>query len=283
MEDITDLIRGTTKAAPVAPPAKLPAPSKGDAFRFENLQPSQVDFALKKFAEMGKDPRLLEQHLTSPEKFNAYPIEMRKRFFTLIPGDAPQSEFEAQSMPQEEVDPVIQMIRGGVSAPTPGAARIDTVVGPTTEKPAEVRKVGKVKDAAPAAEEPNPILDEILGAGETALTLGTGAISGAVGMPYGIYKGLTSGQFLEGKAADIAGKEAAAFMERNTYVPRTEAGQENVAAISKLMDASKLPPVIPEAVLLSSIGRAKPDAVPKPKVGALLQVAPQLARIRRGD
>ena len=149
MEDITDLIRGTTKAAPVAPPTKSPAPSKGDAFRFENLQPSQVDFALKKFAETGNDPRLLEKVLTSPEEFNAYPIEKRKQFFTLIPGSAPQSEFEAQSMPQEEVDPVIQMIRGGVSAPTPGAARIDIVVGPTPEKPAEARKVGKVKDAAP--------------------------------------------------------------------------------------------------------------------------------------
>jgi hypothetical protein len=152
-----------------------------------------------------------------------------------------------------------------VSAPTPGLSRFDVVVNPTIEKTVDTRKVGKVKDVA--EDKINPILEEILGAGETALTLGTGAISGAVGMPYGIYKGLTSGEFLEGKGADIAGKEAAAFMERNTYVPRTEAGQENVAAISKFMDASKLPPVIPEAVLLSSIGRAKPDAVPKPKVG----------------
>lgn len=270
MEDITDIIRGASKARQSAAP-------KGDVYRFENLQPAQVDFALKSFAETGRNPRLLEEHLTSPEKFNAYPLEMRKKFFTLIPGTeqpAPQEEFQAQSMaaPEEEVDPVIQMIRGSVSSaepvsePTPGATRLEAVVEPTIE-----RKVGKVKDNAPSEEKSNPILEEILGAGETALTLGTGAISGAVGMPYGLYKGLTSGQYLEGKAADIAGKEAAAFMERNTYVPRTEAGQENVAAISKLMEASKIPPVIPEAVLLSSMGRAKPSAVPKTKVGALLQ------------
>jgi hypothetical protein len=145
MEDITDLIRGASKARQSAAP-------KGDSYRFENLQPVQVDFALKKFAEMGKDPRLLEQHLTSPEKFNAYPIEMRKQFFTLIPGSAPQSEFEAQSMPQEEVDPVIQMLRSAPSTPTPGSSRVDAVVEPTIEKPVEARKVGKVKDSAPKAD-----------------------------------------------------------------------------------------------------------------------------------
>jgi hypothetical protein len=100
------------------------------------------------------------------------------------------------------------------------------------------------------------VLDELLGAGETALTLGTGAASGVAGMPYGLYKGLTSGKYLEGKAADIASKEAAKFMERNTYTPRTRTGQSNLSAIAKIIEASKLPPVIPEAVALSSIPRA---------------------------
>jgi hypothetical protein len=100
------------------------------------------------------------------------------------------------------------------------------------------------------------VLDELLGAGETALTLGTGAASGVAGMPYGLYKGLTSGKYLEGKAADIASKEAAKFMERNTYIPRGDSGRSNLSALAKIMDASKLPPVIPEAVMLSSIPRA---------------------------
>jgi hypothetical protein len=213
---------------------------------------------------MGRDPRQLQRVLSSPDEFNAYPMEKRKRFFTLIPGNAPQSEPQAQSMPQEEVDPVIQMIRGGVSAPTPGLSRVNVVTEPTFKKPVDTRKVGKVKDSA--EEKINPILEEILGAGETALTLGTGAISGAVGMPYGIYKGLTSGQFLEGKGAEIAGKEAAAFMERNTYVPRTEAGQENLAAIGKAVEPLKLAPT-PGGAAIASLARAKPDAVPKPKVG----------------
>ena len=172
--------------------------------------------------------------------------------------------------PKEVSDPVVDMILGlapvdlSVSAPTPGLSRFDVVVNPTIEKTVDTRKVGKVKDVA--EDKINPILEEILGAGETALTLGTGAISGAVGMPYGIYKGLTSGQFLEGKGAEIAGKEAAGFMERNTYVPRLEAARENLAAIGKAVEPLKLAPT-PGGAALASLARAKPNAVPKPKVG----------------
>jgi hypothetical protein len=269
MEDISDLILGKPKsAAPAAPSAKPSAAPKGDVYRFENLQPAQVDLAISKAAEMGLNPQGIQRMLSTQEEFNRYPLEKRKQFFTLFPGAQPQEAQEVQS------DPVADLILGKAPSEqyTPASgkepARIDIVVEPTIIP--GPRKVGKVKDSAPQKDE-NSILDEVLGVGETALTLGTGAISAAVGMPYGLYKGLTSGQYLEGKAPEIASKEAAAFMERNTYVPRTEAGQENVAAISKLAEASKIPPIIPEAVLLSSIGRAKPDAVPKPKVGALLQ------------
>jgi hypothetical protein len=268
MEDITDLIRGASKARQSAAP-------KGDVYRFENLSPSQVESALVEYEQMGRDPRQLQRVLSSPDEFNAYPMEQRKLFFTTMPTQAaPQGDFQTQAAPQEEADPVIQMLRGAPSTPTPGVPRLDVVTEPTIEKPVDTRKVGKVKDSA--EEKINPILEEILGAGETALTLGTGAISGVVGMPYGIYKGLTSGQFLEGKGAEIAGKEAAAFMERNTYVPRLEAGQENLAAIGKAVEPLKLAPTPGGAALASrarggatiaSLARAKPDAVPKPKVG----------------
>ena len=111
----------------------------------------------------------------------------------------------------------------------------------------------------PAAGQPRSrVLDEILGAGETALTLGTGAAASLAGMPYGLYKGLTSGKYLEGKAADIAGKEAAAFMERNTYQPRLESGRENLAALAKIADQMKLAPT-PGGAAMASL--ARPTAV----------------------
>jgi hypothetical protein len=92
-------------------------------------------------------------------------------------------------------------------------------------------------------------LDYLMGLGETGTTLGTGAISGLLGMPYGLYKGVTSGKYGTPQGVKIAEQEAANFMERNTYQPRTAQGQENLQQLAGLLESSKLPPVMPEAAL----------------------------------
>jgi hypothetical protein len=115
----------------------------------------------------------------------------------------------------------------------------------------------------------NDPTDRIMGAIEPALTLGTGAVAAAVGMPRGIYKGLTSGQVREGKAASIASKEAADFIERNTYVPRSETGQENLAALSKIVDRAKLAPV-PGGAAMASLAR--------PALGSMVDQEPSYMR-----
>ena len=97
------------------------------------------------------------------------------------------------------------------------------------------------------------LLDELLGLGEAGLTLGTGAVSGMVGVPYGLYKGITGGGYGTPAGVQQAQREAEAFMQRNTYQPRTEAGQGLVESLAQAMAASKLPPVMPEAMALSSI------------------------------
>jgi hypothetical protein len=144
-------------------------------------------------------------------------------------GPAPRPEYRSKGSPEEGefADPEAALFGGRDDVPAPAPAR-------------------------------NKVLDEILGAGETALTLGTGAAASLAGMPYGLYKGLTSGKYLEGKAADIAGKEAAAFMERNTYQPRLESGRENLAAIAKIADQMKLAPT-PGGAAMASL--ARPSAV----------------------
>jgi hypothetical protein len=98
-------------------------------------------------------------------------------------------------------------------------------------------------------------MDNFLGLLETGATLGSGALSGLLGMPYGLYKGVTSGAYGTPLANRIAEEEARKFMERNTYVPRTQAGQENLQAIAGLLEKSKLPPVMPEISLLGQIPR----------------------------
>lgn len=98
-------------------------------------------------------------------------------------------------------------------------------------------------------------MNDLLGLLETGATLGTGAVSGLLGMPYGLYKGITSGAYGTPLANRIAEEEARKFMERNTYQPRTQAAQENLQAIAGLLERSKLPPVMPEVALLGQIPR----------------------------
>ena len=99
----------------------------------------------------------------------------------------------------------------------------------------------------------NEYLKRIYGLLESGATLGTGAVSGLVGLPYGLYKGVTSGAYGTPEAPRIAAREAQQFMERNTYQPRTEQGQENIRQLAGLLEATKLPPVMPEASLLAAI------------------------------
>ena len=97
------------------------------------------------------------------------------------------------------------------------------------------------------------LLDELLGLGEAGLTLGTGAVAGAVGMPYGLYKGITGGGYGTPAGVKQAQREAEAFMQRNTYQPRTQSGQGLLESFGQAMTASKLPPILPEAMALSSV------------------------------
>ena len=99
------------------------------------------------------------------------------------------------------------------------------------------------------------LLDYLEGIGETGATLGSGLLSGVVGAPYGLYKGITSGQYGSPQAVRIAQEEAKKFMERNTYAPRGRVAQEVLGKAAQLMEQSKLPPIIPEAIALGSIPR----------------------------
>ena len=139
MQDIGQLILGGSK-----PP---PQQQSGDSFRFENLQPSQVQMAIKHFAEGGNNPRLLEKILNSREEFNAYPLEMRQDFFRMSTGPDPVM---AKSLPDSYKQVTNQF---DAAKPTMRQAVADPVGDMILGKPIEIqttetstRKVGKVKD-----------------------------------------------------------------------------------------------------------------------------------------
>jgi hypothetical protein len=97
------------------------------------------------------------------------------------------------------------------------------------------------------------LLDYLESIGETGAMLGTGAVSSMVGMPYGVYKGITSGKYGTPEANRIAEDEARRFIERNTYQPRTEGAQNAMQYLGGLLSDAKIPPILPEAAALSAI------------------------------
>jgi len=145
MQDIGQLILGGSK-----PP---PQQQSGDSFRFENLQPPQVQMAVKRFTDMGYNPGRLEEILTTPDKFNNYPIEVRKQFFELSSGSQPAM---ARSITNEPVTSQVT-VQVGAAQPAMRQAVADPVGDMILNKPVEVkttetpaRKVGKVKDMTQA-------------------------------------------------------------------------------------------------------------------------------------
>jgi len=122
-------------------------------------------------------------------------------------------------------------------------------------------------------------LDYLMGLGETGATLGSGAMAGLLGMPYGVYKGATSGKLGTREANRIAEEEARKFMEQYTYQPRGNVAPEMMQTLGGLLESSKLPPVIPEAAMLASISRkAVASQAERTGMAAERKIAPMVER-----
>ncbi len=114
--------------------------------------------------------------------------------------------------------------------------------------------------AAPATQQaPAPTLgDKVVGAGETALTLATGATTGGVGMLAGTVKGL-AGAVMDGTFGTQEGvrqveQAAGEGMSALTYQPRTQEGREQSAAVGEALAATV--PLTGLTAELSAVGRA---------------------------
>lgn len=106
-------------------------------------------------------------------------------------------------------------------------------------------------------------MDKVIGVGETALALGTGATAGTVGMVAGaaggIGKAILDGTFGTPEAARAVEQAALKTSQAVTYAPRTQAGQDMTAAAGEVL--STIPPVIPLVGEAAAAGRAAVPAV----------------------
>lgn len=154
-----------------------------------------------------------------------------------------------------------------------GTPEFDTVAQAYQLAKAEETTAVTQKQIAQPAPQPS-IGQQIIGAGETALTLGTGAVGGTLGTLAGTLQGLSqqilSGNFGTPEAMRAVEKAAAEGAQTLTYQPRTEAGQEQVQAVGQVL-ANVLPPVLPAIAAPGAVVQAARTAAPT--VGAAGQIA----------
>lgn len=115
------------------------------------------------------------------------------------------------------------------------------------------------------------IARQLVGAGETALTLGTGIVGGTFGIIGGGLTGLLeqvkAGKFGTKEAADAIEKSMLAGAQRYTYMPTTPEGQEQVQAIGKL--GEMFPAIVPTITAPGAVVQAVRQAAPIVEATAL--------------
>jgi len=123
------------------------------------------------------------------------------------------------------------------------------------------------KDGTVPAPRPEPpadptLVQKALGAGETALTLASGATGGTLGMIGGTVGGLAnsivSGEFGTQEGARKVEQAAAEGMNSLTYQPRTQAGQEYAGNAGEAMGA--VLPALPLTAEMGALGRVAANA-----------------------
>lgn len=95
----------------------------------------------------------------------------------------------------------------------------------------------KMAPTVQPAESPG-MIEKLAGAGEAALTMGTGALAAPVSAVMGAYKGLTGGK-LGTQAGVREGEQRAKDVAENlTYSPRTESGKQQVSAVGDFLKSA---------------------------------------------
>lgn len=154
-----------------------------------------------------------------------------------------------------------------------GTPEFDTVAKAYELAKGEETTASFQQQNAPVPQQPG-VMDQLIGAGETALTFGTAATGGTLGTLAGTLQGLSqqilSGQFGTPEAVRAVEQAAAAGAQALTYKPRTQAGQEQVQAVGQVL-ANVLPPVLPAIAAPGAVLQAARTAAPT--AGAARQIA----------
>lgn len=180
---------------------------------------------------------------------------------------------------KEQAFQILQTQIGGGAPPVPTRPQ-DQIPGP----------IGLPKQAPPQqpAIAPPPqggFLDALKGAGETALTLGTGAVAAPIGAARGLYEGLTGGKLGTEAGTRQAEKKGGELAERLTYAPKTEQGKQYTGALGDFFKAAGVEALGGLGGEVSALGEAAKVAKPliatkaAPAVQALREAPEALGKV----
>jgi len=159
-----------------------------------------------------------------------------------------------------------------------GTPEFDTVAQAYQLAKGEENTAAFQQQNAPAPQQPG-VMDQVIGAGETALALGTGAVGGTLGAIAGAGAGLAqqilSGEFGTPQAVRVVEQSAAKGAQALTYAPRGQAGQEQTQAAGQFLSQA-LPPVLPVIAAPGAVMQAARTAAPT--LGAAGQIASAAAQ-----
>lgn len=132
-------------------------------------------------------------------------------------------------------------------------------------------------------EEPG-LMDKVIGAGETALSMGTAAIGGTVGMAAGALRGagemIVHGQYGTQEGGETLERNAMGAAQALTYAPRTKTGQQYTQAVGKAV-GEVLPPVLPMMAAPGAITQGIKSAAPVASVAARRAAAPVVSAAQK--
>jgi hypothetical protein len=147
---------------------------------------------------------------------------------------------------------------------------------PKEEQPDELGQL-ILNPSAPTPKQPG-LLEKAVGVGEAGLGALTGLAAVPISAVAGIGGTLTSGKFGTQAGIRAGEKTAAEVQQALTYQPSTPKGQEYIQSLQSAFEASKLPPIMPEAMGLMA---QRPQAPTLPKV-RVEPVAPKPGMVSAG-
>jgi hypothetical protein len=146
------------------------------------------------------------------------------------------------------------------------------------EQPGSAASMIPVDNTQQQPQPPEPgFMDKVVGAGETALTMATGATGGMLGMVGGAARGvgemIVHGQYGTREGGDTLERNAAMGARALTYAPRTQAGQQMTQAVGNAV-SNVVPPVLPMIGQAGAITQGLKASAPIAAVAARRAAAP---------